>query len=369
MTSPGQGLTLAGTVMAVTLTAHSILNARLVRRPVRPMTEVSERVSILVPARDEAETLPALLASLRDQRGVPDLEILVLDDASTDDTTAVVLAAAQSDRRIRLLHGAPLAPGWLGKPHACHQLASAATGSVLVFVDADVVCAPDAMAATVTLLRTTGLDLVSPYPRPIAITATERLIQPLLAWSWLTTLPLRVAERSARPSLSAANGQLIAVDAGAYTRAGGHAGIRAEVLDDIALLRAVKRSGGRGAPADGSQIASCRMYRSWRELRDGYTKSLWSAFGSPGAAAAVMGVLGLTYVVPAIAALCGSWIGVLGYGAGVAGRVVSAQASGSRSWPDALAHPVSVSVAAWLTGVSWYRKQRGNLSWKGRSIG
>ena len=129
----------------------------------------------------------------------------------------------------------------------------------------------------------------SPYPRIVTGAVGERLVQPLLQWSWLTFLPLRAMERSPRPSLAAAGGQFLVVDRAGYDRAGGHAAVRGEVLEDIALARAVKRTGGRIALADGSRLADCRMYTSWRELVDGYTKSLWASFGSPAGAAAVVG--------------------------------------------------------------------------------
>ena len=117
-----------------------------------------------------------------------------------------------------------------------------------------------------------GFDLVSPYPRIVAVGAGERLVQPLLQWSWLTFLPLRAMERSRRPALAAAGGQFLVVTRAGYERAGGHAAVRDRVLEDIELARAVKRSGGRVALADGSRIASCRMYESWRDLASGYTK-------------------------------------------------------------------------------------------------
>ncbi|WP_345714047.1 glycosyltransferase, partial [Kineococcus glutinatus] len=177
------------------------------------------------------------------------------------------------------------------KAHACAQLAAAARGDVLVLVDADVTLAPHAVAAAVDLLCRSGLDLVSPYPRQVAATAAERLVQPLLQWSWLTTLPLRTAETSRRPSLSAANGQFLVVDAAALRRAGGFAAVRSAVLDDVALVRAVKAAGGRGGVADGTALATCRMYEGWAALREGYAKSLWSAFGPPPAAAAVAAAL------------------------------------------------------------------------------
>ena len=145
--------------------------------------------------------------------------------------------------------------------------------------------------------------------------------------------------------------------------------MRGEVLDDVALLRAVKRAGGRGGVVDGTHLATCRMYDGWAELRAGYTKSLWSAFGSPAGAALVVGALGLVYVVPAVAALRGSRVGLLGYAAGVAGRVLVARRVGGRVLPDALAHPVSVVVLRRAASrTPGWRRRRGALSWKGRAV-
>jgi hypothetical protein len=202
----------------------------------------------------------------------------------------------------------------------------------------------------------------------VAVTAAERLVQPLLQWSILTFLPLRVAERSPRPSMSAANGQLLAVDARAYRRAGGHAAVRAEMLEDIALLRAVKRSGGRGGTVDGSRLATCRMYDGWPAVREGYAKSLWSAFGSPAGAVATCGLLGLAYVLPPLAALRGFRPGLVGYLAGVAGRAAVGRRVGSRVLPDAFAHPLSIAMFSWLTGQSVARRRRRSLTVRGRRL-
>ena len=361
-------LTWIGTAGAVAATAHTFVNLRALRVPADDPAPVTERVSVLVPARDEAARIGACLASVLDQVSVLDLEVVVLDDGSTDGTADVARRAAGGDPRVRVLTGEPLPGGWLGKAHACEQLARAATGSVLVFVDADVVLAPQAVAATVQLLRAAGLDLASPYPRQIAETWSERLVQPLLQWSWLTLLPLRRAESSPRPSLSAANGQVLAVDAEAYRRVGGHAAVRTEVLDDVALVRALKAAGGRGGVVDGTWLATCRMYESWPTLRAGYTKSAWAAFGSPAGAAAVVAALGVLYVVPPLAALRGSLIGFVGYGAAVTGRYVVAERTGGRSVPDSLGHPASIVLLGWLTAASWRRHLRGDLRWKDRAL-
>jgi hypothetical protein len=369
---PVEAFTWAMAAGAALLTAHTVVNARLLRRPPDDPPAMVETVSVLLPLRDEADRvepcLRALLAALDQYEGPG--EVVVLDDESTDGTSDVVRRITGNDPRVRLIGGALRPTGWLGKPWSCSQLAHAARpdSTVLLFLDADVVLAPHAIGATVAQLRAAGLDLVSPYPRQITATPAERLVQPLLQWSWLTTLPLRLAERSSRPSTAAANGQLLAVDRGAYRRAGGHAAVRGAVLDDLALLRAVKATGGRGGVTDGTDLASCRMYEGWTELSDGYTKSLWAALGSPLGAVATTAGLSALYVWPAVAALLGSPAGAVGYAAGVVGRVVSARRTGGRVWPDALAHPVSIVLLDWLTVRSWAGKRRGTLRWKGRPV-
>lgn len=349
-----------------------------VAEPTSSAVIVAEPVAVLLPVRDEADRVTGCLRSLLAQRGVPHLEIVVLDDGSSDGTAEVVRSVAADDPRVRLVTGAPLPPGWLGKPYACQQLAEAAGPDVgvLVFVDADVVLTPYAVAAAVTELRAVPAALLSAYPRIVAGSAGERLVQPLLQWLWLTFLPLRAMERSARPSLAAAGGQFLVLDRAGYQRAGGHAAVRDKVLEDIELARAVKRSGGRIALADASALADCRMYGSWRELRDGYGKSLWATFGSPVAAAAVVFALLLLYAAPPVLAVAAALAGELSIAAlalvayllGVAGRVVGARSTGGRSWPDALAHPLSVVLLGWLVTRSYRLRRRGRLSWRGRPV-
>jgi hypothetical protein len=354
--------------------AHAAVNATLLRRPPDAPAPVTRPVTVVLPVRDEEAQVGGCLAAVLDQRGVPDLRVVVVDDGSTDRTAEVVRSVA--DPRVRLVDAGPLPPGWLGKPHACAVGVAAAPpddsspdDGVLVFVDADVRLAPDALAGAIAVLDDAGLDLVSPWPRPLTGGAAERLVQPLSPWLWATTLPLRLAERSPRPSLAAANGQFLVVRRAVYDRAGGHAGVRGEVIEDVALLRAVKRVGGRGGPVAGAQLASCRMYEGWPALREGYTKSLWASVGgSPAAALAAAAVLTAAGVVPALAALRGSRTGLAGYAAAVAGRVVSATLTGSRAWPDALAHPVSLLLLDVLTVRSVRAHRRGTLAWRGRAL-
>lgn len=360
---------------AVALAAQTVVNAALLLRPVADPPPCNERVIVGVPARDEAAHVGNLVADLRAQRGVPGLEVHVVDDGSTDGTTDVARAAAGGDPRVHLHHAPPPPPGWLGKPAAVQELtriAAARRAAVLVLVDADVRLEPHAVAASVHLLRAHGLALLSPWPTQLAVGAVERLVQPLQQWTWLATLPLAWAQRSTRPSLAAANGQLLVLDAAAHAGVGGHRLVAHEVVEDVALARVLRRAGHHTAVADGSGLARCRMYTGAAQLRAGYGKSLWTALGSPAATVAVLAGLGVVFVLPPAAAVLGrgrtrAW-GAVGLLGGVASRVVAARVARTPAWPDALAHPVSVLALIALVADSARGHRRGTLSWKGRRL-
>ena len=365
----------AGAAAALVLDVQTLLNLRLIHDLSADAREqVGERVSILIPMRNEASRLRPCVEAVLGQEGVEDLEIVILDDGSTDGTSTAIRAIVGSDPRVKLIESPDEMPpaGWYGKPWACHRLGEAATGSTLVFIDADVVLAPRAVAQATSLMREIGVELVSPYPRQEAGTWLERLTQPMVNWSWIATLPMVLA-RGRRPRWSAAIGQFLVVDAAAYRASGGHEAVAGHVVEDVQVVRALKRQGYRGLPVIGGQVASCRMYTGAADTVDGYTKSLWSVFGSApralGAAAAML----LIYVVPP-AAMIGSrdpvarrW-GAIGYSAGVLGRVAAGRRTRERVWPDALAMPGSAGAFAALTIASMVRHRRGSLTWKGRAI-
>jgi glycosyltransferase involved in cell wall biosynthesis len=353
-------LSSVGSLVAVVATLHSAFNVRRLRRPSTTPGRLALDVSILIPARDEEANLEACLASVCAQSNADRIEVIVLDDGSTDRTAEI----ASRFPAVRLVTGTPPGPGQLGKSNACRQLAALANGELLVFVDADVRLVPHAVAAAAELMIDADLDVISPYPREIAESVGERLLQPLLQWSWLTFLPLGLAERSPRTSLAAANGQFLLIRRDTYLAAG-HPD---SVLDDIALARAVRRAGGRGGFVDGSRLAHCRMYDGWHQIRDGYGKSLPSAFGSTAATAALGAALGIAYVLPPIAAVRGSRIGLLGYLAALVGRVITARTCGARIWPDCAAHPASVGALLFLVVDSGIRSRRGTLTWRGRPV-
>ena len=312
---------------------------------------------MLVPARNEAGRIGPTLSSLQRLEGVT--QILVLDDNSDDGTAELVRAAG-----LDVISSSEEPPaGWYGKPWACQRLAEAATGDVLVFIDADVELEPQAAIAAAGLLD--ELDLVCPYPRQLISGPLQRLVQPLLQWSWLTFLPLRISETSSHPLLSAGNGQFLVARRDAYFAAGGHAGVRDAVLEDLELVRRFKQAGFRVAMADGTRIAACRMYTDDAELIDGYTKSLHDAFGP-----STVALLLFMYVWPPLAALSSPHLrraGLLGYAAAVIGRLAVSQRTQQRPL-DTLAHPLSVLALAGLYARSVVTHRRGMITWRGRAL-
>ncbi len=345
---------------AAAATALSLVNLRHLRHASgTSQRPVNVSVSVLLPARNEEKRIAPTLEALRRLEGVE--EIIVLDDNSDDSTADMAHAAG-----LRVIRSTDEPPdGWLGKPWACQRLADAASGDVLLFLDADVVLRPDAAVSVAELLD--ELDLVCPYPRQVLTGPLQHLVQPLLQWSWLTFLPLRLAENSAHPMLSAGNGQLLAVRRAAYFAAGGHAAVKDQVLEDLALVRQVKRAGYRAGMADGTELATCRMYADSRELVAGYTKSLHDAFG-PGTIA----TLAALYLVPPLAAATTHdrrtrALGITGYTAAVIGRLAVARRT-RQPMVACVAHPISIVALIWLYARSSRARARGTITWSGRAL-
>ena len=266
---------LAIPAIALLFSIINSLTMRVVRN--RDAKQIEDLVSILIPMRNEERNVDDVLGSILLTSMLTAHEIIVLDDQSNDLTAEL----SRKYPQVRTISGTELPDGWLGKNFACHQLVAHSSGEYLVFVDADVRVTERSIAAAITDMNANGWDFISPYPRQIAITFYERLIQPLLQWSWLVSVPLRIAEKRKFSALVLANGQFFIVRRASYLKVGGHKAIRSEVLDDLELARLLVKRGFKGGVADGSEIATCRMYQTKIQLFDGYTKSLWRAFGSP----------------------------------------------------------------------------------------
>ncbi|MEV0342311.1 glycosyltransferase family 2 protein [Nocardia sp. NPDC050713] len=383
MVADGQAVPLIALVRIGTAIALAGCGTALINRLSTPRldanAEVAEAVTVCVPARDEAERLPALIADLRAQTGVPGLRVLILDDGSTDSTAAAAREAIAGDPRFEVIRSEAEPPaGWTGKAAACARLSESVDTPILVFLDADVRLAPRAIAAAARAVRDRGAALVSPWPTQRAESIAEALVQPLLCWSWASTLPIVLGNRGHRPSTAVACGQFLAFDTAAYRAIGGHASVAHSPVEDLDIARALRRAGHTTHLVAAGHLARTRMYRGAAEIEAGYTRWLWSAYGgSPAAAAAVGTALALGYWLPPLAALFGSGptrrTGALGYAAAVTGRLLarSLESGGALRRADVLAglaHPVSVAAYQRLVLRSHRAKSRGALRWKGRAL-
>ncbi|MEP6571915.1 MAG: glycosyltransferase family 2 protein [Gemmatimonadota bacterium] len=231
-------------------------------------------VSVIIPARNETETIETVVRSVLASDYSP-LEVLVIDDRSTDDTAAIVTGLAAADSRVRLIPGSELPAGWYGKPWACLQGFRAATGEILVFTDADTRHQPALLAHAVGALVSVPADLVTISPQQKCVTFWERIVMPQI-WLLLGLRyhPSRVnAARSARDVI--ANGQFIMTTRSAYERAGTHAAVHDKVAEDLALAQTYFRAGLRVYFAFAETLMETRMYRGLGHLVEGWSKNVY----------------------------------------------------------------------------------------------
>jgi chlorobactene glucosyltransferase len=257
------------------LTRRNRLHATRLETPAAPLA--TPRVSLLIPARNEAdnlrETLPLWLASL-----YPELEIIILDDQSDDETPALLLTAQREHpERFHFLHGRPLPEGWNGKNWACHQLSQAATGDILLFCDADVRVGPMAVTHTVSQLQHTGAGALTVVPHQQMKSWSEKAIVPLVMQvPTLSFVSLPFTFQSPSETFTVANGQWLAFPREVYDSFGGHTSARAAIVEDMELCRQVKRQGRRVLTVLATTQLSVRMYDSLSGVREGFSKNLFA---------------------------------------------------------------------------------------------
>jgi len=236
------------------------------------------RVSVLVPARNEEDCIEACVTSLLAQ-DYPDFEVMVLDDHSSDRTGEILLNLTERYPHLRVLTGKPLPPGWLGKHWACHQLAEAATGELLLFTDADTRHKPHMLRHSVSALFAEHADLLTAFPREEVVTWGERLILPFIGFGIFTFLPIRLIQRLRWTTLAVTIGQFMLFRRQAYDAVGGYEAVRGEVLDDVRLGQRLIEAGFEWRLLDGTRDVVCRMYRGFWDAVDGFGKNLFAVFG------------------------------------------------------------------------------------------
>jgi hypothetical protein len=325
-------------------------------------------VSILVPARDEeaniAGALAAILANTDDE-----LDIVVLDDHSTDRTPDIVREIGAKDGRVRLHESAALPPGWSGKQFACHQLALLARCQILLFVDADVRLTPDAIGRMTAFLDQSGAGLVSGFPRQLTLSFAERLIIPLIDYVLLCYLPLGGLRWTRLVGFGAGCGQLMMARRDAYLVSGGHGAIATSRHDGVTLPRAFRRAGFATDLFDAGDIASCRMYCGAAEVWNGLVKNATEGMAGPLALPIWTILLFGGHVLPWLLLLDGQTrsAGAIAVLLSLGGRLVVALRNHS-SRLGAILHAASILVLLAIQYDAVLRQiRRRPATWRGRS--
>ncbi|MCG8374304.1 MAG: glycosyltransferase [Balneolales bacterium] len=270
-------------------------------------------VSICIPARNEEAVINRSVASALLQT-YPNVEVLVLNDNSTDQTGEILETLSQTHSRLKILHGEPKPDDWLGKPWACHQLSKVANGELLVFMDADVWLEPEVIAKAVS--GTCNVDALTVWPQQKLGSFWEKLVVPNIYFSLLTLLPSVYVERAPRwmprflgrflnTKFVAACGQFFVFKREAYERINGHFGVKQHVVEDMGLARNLKNSGFTLRMMHGIDTVYCRMYTSGSETWKGFEKNFMAGFGNV-FEFIFMGILHfLVFLLPLISLLIG----------------------------------------------------------------
>jgi chlorobactene glucosyltransferase len=238
-------------------------------------------LSIIVPARNEAQNLRRLLPSLLEQKYPGEMEIIVVDDNSTDETAEVVertMRSAQGGEetinnqrssidnqrgRLRLIRVTDLPPGWLGKPHASHIGAAAACGKWLLFTDADMEHEPGSAASAVSFAEANALDGLSLFPQQKTRGIIDGAVL-MVAFAGLFA--------ALRPSTTMLNGQYVLVRRDVYEASGGFSAVCSEMLEDLAFGKLLAEQGYRTPMLRGESLASVHMYENWRQMWHGVNR-------------------------------------------------------------------------------------------------
>jgi len=304
-------------------------------------------VSIIIPARNEAHNIADCVRTVLAST-YPRLEVIVVDDHSTDGTGEIARAIAEMDVRVRVIDNPDLPAGWFGKQWACQHGADSAQGAILIFVDADTRLGTDLLARSVNGMQRTQADLYTVLGRQEMESFWERLVQPqIFTLLWARYGGTEWINRSAHVADKIANGQYLMIRRTAYDAMQGHALVRAFVAEDLMLAQQYFAAGRTTVVVIGLQQLSTRMYTSLGELVQGWGKNVFAAgreavpFGKMGqvffpVVLLAMPVLQLIPVVTLLAVLTGIVVG-----AGVIWAAIA-----------------TVALLVWWAFVYWFEGQR-----------
>ena len=320
-------------------------------------------VSAIIPARNEEACLGDCLQSLVSQIGVA-FETIVVDDHSTDHTRVI----ATSFPHVRVIEASLLPEGWTGKNNAVTNGARQARGQWLLFTDADTIHLPGSLARALAEVQDNNAELLSYSPEQIAVTFWEMATLPVVFAELARQYPPSIVSDPASP-IAAANGQFILVRRDTYDAVGGHAAVAGEILEDVALAGAVKRSGRKIRFRYAPDAVRTRMYRNYRQLRDGWTKNLALLFPRPGwLALKVLALWALFWIVLVLVNLSSAtywWNGIdFGIFIWLVLRLQPGNFTNDRNFLGAI---FGMPMFAYLLLRSKRAHANGSIPWKGRT--
>lgn len=237
----------------------------------------TDKVSILIPARNEAGNILPLLQSIH-QQDYKNYEVIIYDDDSADDTYQVCSNLAASHPLFKVIKGTKLPEGWIGKNYACHQLAKQATGKYLLFLDADEQVGTKLINSAVHRMHLHQLGLLSLFTNQTMLTLGENAVVPLMHYILLNLLPLRLVYLVKNASVAAASGQFMLFDAAIYQKHQWHKAVKNKVVEDVEIMRLIKAESYNGEALLANGMISCRMYHGYNEAINGFSKNFLAAF-------------------------------------------------------------------------------------------
>ena len=347
---------------------RTILNLLLAPRLRPRVPRELPMVSILVPARDEERMIEKAVRGFLAQT-YPALEVIVVNDRSTDATGEILRRIAAEDARLIVIDGAEPPERWLGKPWALHQAASRARGDLLLFVDADVLYSPGVVSAAVAEILDRDLPMLTLMPHIEMHGFWEHVAMPNLAVFGFSYISLWLANRSKIPALALGGGTGNFVRRSDYEAVGGHEALRAAVVDDMALGRLFRQKGRRTEVIVAKEMISVRMYHGLREIVHGFTKNLFAVTGRSYLLAAVFFLFGLVFhLLPYVLALTGDVISLAAVVLISLTRTILFTFLGYRLDNAILGHPLMNLVWGWIMLRSvWLTGIRRQLAWRGRT--
>ena len=238
-----------------------------------PPPASSPLISICIPARNEENNIRNCVESALGQ-DYPNIEVIVLDDRSTDSTLTQLAEIASLDSRLLPVSGTDLPEGWAGKPFALFQASAVARGEWLCFVDADTFLAPQAISSCYSKAIETKADMFTTMNKQILGSFWEKVVMPLVMTALSVGFsPRKVNDPNTRDAI--ANGQFIMIRRSVYDAIGGHEKVKDQIVEDKAISEQVKWNGHHLVVADGSQVISTRMYTNLPSMWEGWTKNIY----------------------------------------------------------------------------------------------